>query len=88
MIKIIDDPTPFAIDVLRMELEQKLPYWLSPKERAQGRREPVNHTGAAVAGFDPLLTRRKRKERSFKRKPILEADVESLPASGGWARRI
>ena len=85
MIKIIDDPTPFTIDVLRMELEQKLPYWLSPE--GKGLREDAmaaNHTGAAVAGFDPLLRRRKRKERPFRRKrPILEADVEALPASGG-----
>ena len=82
MIKIIDDPTPFAIDVLRMELEQKLPYWLSPE--GKGLREDAmaaNHTGGAVAGFDPLLM--KRKKRFFKRKPITEADVEALPASGG-----
>ena len=80
-MKIIDDPTPFVIDVLRMELEQKLPYWLSKglKEDA----EPVNHTGAGIATFDPLLARRKRRERFFKRKPVLEADVESLPMSGG-----
>ena len=67
-IKIIDDPTPFVIDVLRMELEQKLPYWLSKglKEDA----EPVNHTGAGIATFDPLLKRRKRRERFFKRKPV------------------
>ena len=82
MVKIIDDPTPFTIDVLRMELEQKLPYWLSPE--GKGLREDAmaaNHTGAAVAGFNPLLM--KRKKRFFKRKPITEADVEALPASGG-----
>ena len=47
MIKIIDDPTHFVIDVLRMELEQKLPYWLSKglKEDAMA----ANHTGAAVS---------------------------------------
>ena len=41
----------------------------------------ANHTRGAVAGFDPLLM--KRKKRFFKRKPITEADVEALPASGG-----
>ena len=57
------------IDVLRMELEQKLPYWLSPE--GKGLREDAmaaNHTGAAVAGFDPLLRRRKRKERLIQTK--------------------
>ena len=82
MIKITDDPTPFTIDVLRMELEQNLPYWLSPELKEDA--EAVNHSGPAVAGFDPLLMRRKRKTRLFKRKPsILEADVESLPLGGG-----
>ena len=80
-MKIIDDPTPFVIDVLRMELEQKLPYWLSKGLREDA--EPVNHTGAGIATFDPLLARRKRRERFFKRKPVTEADIEALPASGG-----
>ena len=68
-----------------MELEQKLPYWLSPE--GKGLKEDavsVNHTGPAIAGFDPLLMRKKRRERFFKRKlPITEADVELLPMSGG-----
>jgi hypothetical protein len=83
MTKITDDPTPFTIDVLRMELEQDLPYWLSPEGRGlREDAEAVNHTGPAVAGFDPLLM--KRRKRFFKRKaPIAEADIESLPMSGG-----
>jgi hypothetical protein len=43
----------------------------------------VNHTGPGIANFDPLLMRKKKK-RIFRRKPpIIEADISSLPMSGG-----
>ena len=37
--------------------------------------EPVNHTGSNIATFDPLLMRKKKRGRVFKRKlPIAEGD--------------
>ena len=53
------------------------------KERGLGKtRWPANHTGGAVAGFDPnLLMKRKKRFSSVSLLP--EADVEALPASGG-----
>ena len=36
-----DKPDPLKIDILQMELDQKLPYWLDPSQRYPDKAEEI-----------------------------------------------